>query len=260
MGYAEQTIFIRSNPPLTPAEQAEADSYSSHGVVGSTSARYSYHFGGGFKYSVDELIIATFDAGLWEDSAGSSELTFRFPREALPLETVRPYCLEGTRHRMSAQRRGKWVLVTFRYDEEEGGDWLEESDAPLRELMPLRQAILGGDLTALYLLAYAARQEPEEPNFDFDVEEPYLSALPTPDYLNTQSGALHAFCTRFGIYQDVVEAAVAEVGEGRTPSVDYEALLKKLSKQELREYLLKFLEEESTTAAVLRRRLRELEG
>ncbi|NJC27161.1 hypothetical protein [Neolewinella antarctica] len=209
MSYAEQTIFLRNNPPLTREEQTMADSLSSHGKVTPTSAVYSYYFGGSFRYDTEELLASTFDAALWEDNTESSRLSFRLPRAVVSAKDIQPYvCDDAYPLSLSMTLTKDWIFLTFDSEVEDAdGYWLEANDGALRELLPIRNAIISGDYTALYLFWRQVEANLEE---DMDADE--LPCTPaTPPYLELDGAAIHAFCHRFYIYEDTVWAAAETV-------------------------------------------------
>ena len=257
MSYAEQTIFKAIDQPLTPAQMEAADALSSRAVVTSHSARYIYHFGGGFRGDEKEMLTTGgFDAMAWEDSTGSFKLSFRIPNEFIDWKEIVPY-FSGYEYgliEMEAPLVGEGRILSFNLCEEVGDSvWLEENTSSLDILLPLRQSIISGDYRCLYL-AWIKNQLVKDNDAFADPEED--RAIPAiPPGLGQADPALTAFCNQFYIYEDLIEEAVEKSSD--LAAVDYEALLAALSADEKDNFLRSLLRGKSFVAERLRRRLTE---
>jgi hypothetical protein len=127
----------------------------------------------------------------------------RLPRSLVDVEAMKPYCRgEGA----TLRAKGDYVLLEF-FSDEEGGDWDEAGEGWLASLIPLRAALLAGDLRPLYLawLYDAGREE-------FDDEEP---EPPVPPGLRKLTAAQRRFAEFMRIDEHLIDAAAqASTGEG----------------------------------------------
>lgn len=258
MSYAEQHIFL-TNRTLTPEQREQADSLSSHAVVGSNHAIYTYVFGGSFKGSEEELLTDIFDAMLWQDSSGSFHLRFRLPTDMISAKEVQSYVYDDdySAIELETEESGKNIILSVRCNEEDGDSiWLEDNPEPLRELMPLREDLLSGDYRLLYLIWHQNHLYDLESEEHYETEEDRYP--PVPPGLNALPGHLIDFCHRCGIdYESIgAEAAENEVQE----TIDYKANLKKMKKKHMRDYLKRLLNGEPDLAARLRRELEAMDS
>lgn len=138
-----------------------------------------------------------FDAFLYFANWGTRELMLRLPRRLLDPATAKRYCRGEA---AAARSKGEYVIPEF-FSEEDGDAWIEEEDASLSSLVPLRAEITGGDLRALYLGWLLCAQAGE---LDDAEEEP-----PCPPGLGRLSAALEAFVAFMRVDRDLLEAAAA---------------------------------------------------
>jgi len=256
MSYAEQHIFL-ANRPLTPAQREHAESLSSHAVVGLNYAIYTYFYGGSFRGNEDELLTDTFDAMLWLDSTGSSHLRFSLPKKLVPKRELKPFIYPDKYPSIEVELKkvGKNTLLGIRTNEE-GGDsvWLEDSPAPLEELMPVREDILAGDYRLLHLiwqynnLVYDEELKKEVPNL------PILPPLPGMHQLPEHQLAC---CYLFGLDFEEQLEKIPEAEE--LPLPDYDHNLDLLGKKRMRSYLQDLLNGEPDLPAKLRRELAKMD-
>ncbi len=259
MSYAEQHIFL-ANRPLTPDQREQADDLSSHATVGSNYAIYTYVFGGSFRGSEEELLTkGGFDAMLWQDSSGSFHLRFRLPENMVPAKEIQPYIYDDDYSAIALETAevGKNIVLSVRYNEEEGGRiWLEDDPAPLRELMPLRDDLLAGDYRLLYLIWQQNHLYDLESEEYYEIEEDRYPPL-SPG-LNALPEHLVNFCHHCCIDYEAIGAEANENEE--LEAFDYEANLKKMKKKQMRSYLKRLLDNEPDLAARLRRELGAMDG
>lgn len=90
------------------------------------------------------LLEEYFDAYLYAANWGTRELAYRLPRALLDAETARRYCDEEQRAWVT--ETAEHVIVRFRWDDDEGDDWIEGDG-----LLDARSELAAGDLRLLYL-------------------------------------------------------------------------------------------------------------
>jgi len=132
---------------LTAEQQQRLRSLSTRAEISATRLANEYSFGN-FRGDPGRLLEEYFDAYLYAANWGTRELAFRLPRALLDAETARRYCDEE--HRAWATETAEHVIVRFRWDDDEGDDWIE-GDGLLDPLIEARSELAAGDLRLLYL-------------------------------------------------------------------------------------------------------------
>ena len=130
--------FQAIDRPLTKAEQDYVQSLSSRVRPTATSAVFTYSYGD-FRGSPLSVLERCFDAMLYMANWGSYQLAFRFPKSAINVSQLTPYCVDNI---IEVLTRDKYVILNIEIHSEEGGGWIEESNSWLGTLIPIRQAIL----------------------------------------------------------------------------------------------------------------------
>jgi hypothetical protein len=156
---------------------------------------YSY---GSFKGNASEWMAKYFDAFLYLANWGTHEFMLRLPARVLSLEAAQRYCVGDA---ASARARGEHVVLEFRSEDEEAGEWIDEENGTLASLVPLRAETAGGDLRALYLAWILSAQLGELDDGDM---EP-----PCPPGLGKLTAPLEAFVEFMRIDRDLIEVAAA---------------------------------------------------
>jgi hypothetical protein len=158
--------FVAIDRPLNAGELADLRALSTRATITPTSFENTYHYGS-FKGRPDELVERYFDAYVYVDGWGSRELQLRFPKDALGADRVAPYAVDGW---LEVRTKGGFTIVTLRLDDEDADEpWAFAEDAAkwLPSLLPVRAALLAGDLRALHVAWLAGVQhgliEDEEP-------------------------------------------------------------------------------------------------
>jgi hypothetical protein len=132
---------------LTAEQQQQLRALSSRAVISATRFASEYSFGD-FRGDPGRLLEEYFDAYLYAANWGTRELAFRLPRALLDAETARRYCDEE--YRAWVTETAEHVIVRFRWDDDEGDDWIE-GDGLLDPLLAARGELATGDLRLLYL-------------------------------------------------------------------------------------------------------------
>jgi hypothetical protein len=132
---------------LTAEQQQRLRSLSSRAEISATRFTNEYSFGD-FRGDPGRLLEEYFDAYLYAANWGTRELAFRLPRALLDTQTAQRYCAEE--HRAWATQTAEHVIVRFRWDDDEGDDWIE-GEGLLDPLLAARGELATGDLRLLYL-------------------------------------------------------------------------------------------------------------
>lgn len=138
--------FQAIDRPLTKKQAEELRSYSSRARITATSFVNHYDWGD-FKGDEDLWMQKYFDVFIYFACWGTRVLKIALPSRLLGLKTLRPFragdCFEAY------EKNGRTV-ITFRSEDEEHGDWDEDS-CTLAPLVPTRSQLVRGDLRALYI-------------------------------------------------------------------------------------------------------------
>ena len=149
---------------LTAEQQQRLRSLSSRAEISATRFTNEYSFGD-FRGDPGRLLEEYFDAYLYAANWGTRELAFRLPRALLDAQTAQRYCAEE--HRAWVTQTAEHVIVRFRWDDDEGDDWIEGDGLPrptpvppgLRELSDslasVAQFLIDDDLIAVAAKASA---------------------------------------------------------------------------------------------------------
>lgn len=252
--YEFQTI----DRPLTAEEQAAIRKLSSRVELSATRAVFNYSYGD-FRGDPLKVLEQHFDALLYIANWGSKQLAFRFPREAIEAAQLEPYLLGDEESYVGdLHTTSQHLILNLEIREEEGYGWIE-GEGLLDPLIPLREAILRGDLRALYLFWLRCAADQDDWVVDEEDVEPLIE-LPVPPGLGQLDPALLAFAEFFTIDQDLI-AAAAEASPALTATDEpLERWVTLLPEAERTSYLLHVARGEPHVGVELLRRLREVGG
>jgi hypothetical protein len=153
------------------------------------------------------------------------------------------------------------LILNLETREEEGYGWIE-GEGLLDPLIPLREAILRGDLRALYLFWLRCAEEragwvdAEEEN---EKRDPLIEP-PVPPGLGQLDSALRAFAEFFEIDQDLIAAATEGSPDLAAAAEPVDQWVKLLPADERDTFLLRVARGEAHVGIDLLRRLREVGG
>jgi hypothetical protein len=163
---------------LTAEQQQRLRSLSSRAEISATRFTNEYSFGD-FRGDPGRLLEEYFDAYLYAANWGTRELAFRLPRALLDAKTARRYCDEE--HRAWTTETTEHVIVRFRWDDDEGGDWIK-GDGLLDPLLAARSELAAGDTRLLYLgwllkVQLGGLDGDDDENLEDEVEPPVPAGL-----------------------------------------------------------------------------------
>lgn len=188
--------FQAIDRPLTEKEMAELRSYSTRARITPTTFVNDYPWGS-FKGDEDAWVEKYFDAFLYVANWGTHILKLRPPARLLDSKAARLYCVG---EHASVREKNAKVVLTFRSEDEEGGDWVD-GEGLLSSLISVRAELARGDLRALYLgWLLCARSG----DLDDDDIEP-----PVPAGLARLSASLESCVAFLRIDTDLVQVAAA---------------------------------------------------
>lgn len=254
--YEFQTI----DRPLGAEQQAAIRKLSSRVQLSASRAAFNYAYSG-FRGEPLKVLEQHFDALLYIANWGSKQLAFRFPKNAIEGAQLESYLLGDEESYVGdLHTTPQHLLLNLEIREEEGYGWIE-GEGLLDPLLPLREAILRGDLRALYLfwLRCAADQADWVVDEEDVAREPLIEP-PVPPGLGQLDPALLAFAEFFAIDQDLI-AAAAEASPNLTATDEpLDRWIALLPETERNAFLLRVARGESHVGIELLRRLREVGG
>jgi hypothetical protein len=190
---------------LTTEQQQRLRSLSSRAEISATRFTNEYSFGD-FRGDPGRLLEDYFDAYLYAANWGTRELAFRLPRALLDAETARRYCDEE--YRAWVAETAEHVIVRFRWDDDEGDDWIE-GEGLLDPLLEARSELAAGDLRLLYL-GWLLKVQLGGPDEDEDLNDEVEP--PVPAGLKELSGSLASVAEFLKIDDDLIQLAAEASG------------------------------------------------
>ncbi len=236
--------------PLTAEEQKEIGSWSSRTHPTSTGASFIYNYRD-FPKDEKRVVEQYFDAMFYIANWGTKRLIFKFPKELMNIDSIKPYC---TPEEISISESGKNLLLDFYFSDEEGYGWID-GEGWLASLIGLRNDILHGDYRSLYLAwLHACSLHRDWEDFNKDESEP-----PVPAHLDTLNGALKSLIELFDIDKDIFGVATkASCREDDDPEFNIEASIQHLLEIEKNDFLVRLAKGEPLLSVRLLKRLKEL--
>ena len=205
--------FRAVDRPLNEEELDEVRALSTRAKIATTHFQNVYNWGD-FKGDPEELVERFYDAHLYDSNFGFRRFLIRLPKEAMEGIDLAPYLSEES---LRGWTTGTSVLLDFRVEEAE---FLElESEDWMPDLLPIRQALLKGDLRPLYLGSLCGVQREE---LDEDELEP-----PLPPGL----GELNATLNNLGEFLEL-DSTLIEVAALGSPPFEEDDLIEEWEAKE----------------------------
>jgi hypothetical protein len=250
--YEFQTI----DRPLTAEQQSAMRRLSSRVDLSASRAAFNYSYGN-FRGEPLKVLEQHFDALLYIANWGSKQLAFRFPKGIVAIEKLRPYTFgDEETFLLDLLITEQHLILNLEIHEEEGYGWIE-GEGLLDPLIPLREAILRGDLRALVL--FWLRSSAERAGWtDDDEEAEPLVEPPVPPGLGQLDPALQAFAEFFEVDEDLIAAAAEASLNVQATDEPLERWVRLLPEDERNAFLLRVARGESHVGIELLQRLREL--
>lgn len=192
---------------LTAEQQQRLRSLSSRAEISATRFTNEYSFGD-FRGDPGRLLEEYFDAYLYAANWGTRELAFRLPRALLDAETARQYCDEE--YRAWVTETAAHVIVRFRWDDDEGDDWIE-GEGLLDPLLAARSELAAGDTRLLYL-GWLLKVQSGRLDDDDDEDLEDEAEPPVPAGLKELSDSLVSVAEFLKIDDDLIRVAAQASG------------------------------------------------
>ena len=202
--------FRAVDQTLTDQQLRELRAISTRAHITTTSFTNEYHWGD-FKGDPRKMMFQYFEAFLYFANWGTRRLMFRLPADLVDVKAIKQYC---TSEAFSLEVKGGHAVVEFYFGDDGGGeDWDTEFDwewdrnddeegfgagGALEPFLPVREALIEGDLRALYLGWLASVREHEvDDNAPEPPVPPGMKELPAPlrtlaEFLRVDSDLLDA--------------------------------------------------------------------
>lgn len=150
-------------------------------------------------------------------------------------------------------------MLNLELREEEGYGWIE-GEGLLDPLLPVREAILRGDLRALYLFWLRCAEDRAGWGGEEDEVAPELTEPPVPPGLGQLDPALEEFAEFFAIDRDLIAAAAEASPKLKATKEPLEHWVTLLPEAERNDFLLRVARGEPRVDVALLQRLREVGG
>jgi hypothetical protein len=232
---------------LTNQERTEISSWSSRTTATANSATFTYSYGS-FPEDEEKVLYDYFDIFLYFSSWGTKRLMLKFPIDLVSFKEIEQYAIitnDETSH-LDATKTDRHVILDFQWSEEGAEFWLEEKDYEASDFIIIREAILNGDYSVLYLfwLKLADIEENDTEYEDDEDDHPDSKMPPVPPQLKSIGASIHPFVDFFEIDKDLVAAAKTLSLEllQEESKKNYKALLQQLSEAEKEDYLWQLLQ------------------
>lgn len=222
--------FFALDRPLTTKEMGELRTLSTRAEI-SPSRFWNEYQWGDLKADPARLLARYFDAFLYFANWGSHRFMLRLPITRIDPPSLSAYFPGGPAKLTKSKRQ---VVVDLWSDSEEPeDDWFERGR--LGALVPLRAALLEGDMSAAYLSWLLAVQAEEVSGSD---KEP-----PVPSGLRKPNGPLVALMRFLRIDQNLVAAAAENCSESDINGKALRRWLLSLPRQEKDRWLTKAVDD-----------------
>ena len=251
MGTFQAYKFRAVDTPLSREAREEVSSLSSRSQVSSTSASFVYHYGD-FRGNPMNVLRQHFDLYLYFANWGTKQLMIKLPIEAVDYWALKKYEIDASYDAtcgISLNKSSKHVIIDIEWNDEEGGGWMDIDDYDLSDFVLIREAILNGDYSALFVYWLKLAEMKADPDFEYDeydedFKEAETETPPIPAKIIENERQLAPFAEFFEINNDLIGAAVqaAKQFENTTKEIDYAALLQNMDETDKDTFLMQVLD------------------
>ena len=200
MGLYIHYEFVTVDQTLAPDQLNDLRSISTRAEITPSSFTNDYSWSD-LGADPADLVAHYFDVGLRWTSAGDRDLLLRLPCQRVARRQLAPYFVgEG----LSLRKVGEHLVLGLAFDNEDGHDEHGPFDWGLGPLMPVRAALLAGDMRPAYVAwLFAAEGAGFEDNaLDDGVVEP-----PVPPGLDQPDSGVEALLDFLEVDRDLYAAA-----------------------------------------------------
>jgi hypothetical protein len=241
--------FLAVDRPLTEKQIAEVRKFSSRADISATRFVNEYNWGD-FRGDPDEFLSRWFDVMVYVANWGTHRLAIALPASMADEGELRKYEIESG---LSCRRVRDRVIVDFWSDTDEPEDWVE-GEGEMASLAPVREEILAGNSTPLYLAWLSGLI------IGMDDEDLPTYSPAVPAGLSKLSAAQTALADFLRVDSDLLDAAAKRSAPANVPLRDHlRSWIASLPEDEKNELLSAVIEgTETHLAAKLRKRFAAL--
>ncbi|MFK7949257.1 MAG: hypothetical protein AB8G11_16820 [Saprospiraceae bacterium] len=243
--------FRAVDTPLSSQARKEVGSLSSRSQVSSTSASFVYHYGD-FRGNPMNVLRQHFDLYMYFANWGTRQLMIKLPIDAVDYWELKKYEIEASDYAtcgISLNKSSKYVIIDIEWNDEEGGGWMDIDDYDLSDFVAIREAILNGDYSALFVYWLKIANMKADPDFEYDeydedFQEAETETPPIPSQIIKNQRQLIPFTNFFEIDKDLVGAtiqAAKQFGQ-TTQEIDYSELLQNMNETDKDTFLMQVLD------------------
>lgn len=209
--------FIAVERSLSNADMKWLRGLSTRAEITPTSFVNTYQWGD-FKGDPKKLMERCFDAFVYVSNFGIKQLMLKFPKDALDIKRVTPYC-KNSGCRLQKLKNGYLLLFELRDD---SGDWDFDDDGSgsMGSLLPIRSELIAEDYRSLYL-AWLLNIQDE--SFDAKDKEP-----PVPPGLKKLSASQNALASFLHVDADLIAMTAEASGNINRSRQSNASLLKQI--------------------------------
>jgi len=146
MSSYEYYEFHAIDHALSREEMEDLGQYSSRAEITPRSFSVTYNYSS-FNANPKAILAKHFDCYLYVSSWCFREIAFRMPAEAFRSDLAEPYLAEDA---VTCERHGDHVIIHLTYRPQEESEWAY-GEGYMEGLLPVRTALIEGDLRPLYL-------------------------------------------------------------------------------------------------------------
>ena len=240
--------FAAVDRPVTEAAAPYPYSVSSRAEITPWRWRTVHNYGD-FRGSPVRM-MEHYDAHVYVTNWGTFQFMLAFPEELLSPQIVQPYLAEDW---LAVYERGARTILCWRRDSEEPDvDWIEGGGV-LDSLIPIRDELLRGDFRALYL-GWLAHQS-WRGGLDEEDERRFEQEPPVPPGLEDLTNGQEELADQLQVDSDLWAAAATFEAAVPDRQAQLDKALGKLSRDDMRKYLLRVAEGEAARVSVELNRL-----
>jgi hypothetical protein len=260
MSFFQYYEFYKIDSSLSTEEIEEVSSWSSRARVLNRRAVFTYSYGD-FPFEPKEILLDYFDAFFYADSGGSIHLMFKMPKKLVNVKQLQQYDIledwSESELKISTHKDMLVIEATYRNVSDNFG-WIEEDLPWLANILSVREAILNGDYTTVFMIWMSILKEKYE-NGKIEATFQIPQALLPPKLCYRKNKALLTLMEIFEIDKDWLNTFV-DYSNQKTATLPFNAKekLDLLPLARKNEFLTRLLDGEILLGQKLTRVLQEL--
>ena len=242
--------FKAIDKPLTTEEKKIISSWSSRTTVRGNEAQFDYNYGDFPKEEID-VVEKYFDFMLYTANWGDVRLIYKFPKDLVSKKSLRQFSVDD---RITTIELGNYIILDIYFSFDDGmEDWIYGDEIDTAALCSLRNDIISGDYSSLYLAWLHLNISKEEYLFT-DIDQ--KTKIPYDNVgIDKSSNNLSTFIEMFSISQEIVSNA--KTNDSKKYGHDYSELLYMMSNSDKIIFLDRLLFDEPLLKSKLEQHLKQ---